>query len=133
MLHLLAVLAVVGPARPCGPFAVHDLATLTDAEARRLAGRPALFTVVIDGEPDGDAQRGWRYDCQGEGEPLRSLWLHDGDDLTARGAANGSGLLLVVATLRRIVHPPITGGDGKSLPALVEYRLTRARVVGRED
>jgi hypothetical protein len=53
--------------------------------------------------------------------------------LVAAQAAKGSGLLLLVAaTLRRIVHPPSTGGDGRPLPALVEYRLTTARVVGRD-
>jgi hypothetical protein len=66
----------------------------------------------------------------GEGAPLRTLWLPDGDDLAAAQAARGSGLLLVEATLRRIAHPPITGTDGSSLPALVEYRLTGADVVG---
>jgi hypothetical protein len=64
---------------------------------------------------------------------LRSLWLPDGDDLVAAQAAKGSGLLLVVATLRRIVHPPIVGGDGSRLPELVEYRLVRARVLDRGD
>jgi hypothetical protein len=48
-------------------------APLTDREAREDAGRPALFRVVLDSEPDGGAEHGWRYDCQGEGEALRSL------------------------------------------------------------
>jgi hypothetical protein len=122
----------VGPRPPAASLVVHDFATLTEREARQLAGRPALFRVVLDGEPNGDAEHGWRYVCKGEGEPLRSLWLPDGDDLVAAQAAKGSGLLLVVATLRRIVHPPITGGHVRPLPALVEYRLTAARVVRRE-
>jgi hypothetical protein len=50
-----------------GTLRVHGLATLTDAEARQLAGHRALFRVVVDGEPDGDPQGGWRYDCLGEG------------------------------------------------------------------
>jgi hypothetical protein len=50
-----------------GTLRVHDLTTLTDAEARHLAGRRALFRVVLDGEPDGDQDRGWRYDCRGDG------------------------------------------------------------------
>jgi hypothetical protein len=88
--------------------------------------------VVLESEPDGDEKQGWRYDCQGDGPQLRSLWLPDGDDIAAGQAAKGSGLLLVVATLRRIAHPPIVGGDGRPLPAQVEYRLVRARVVDRE-
>jgi hypothetical protein len=67
----------------------------------------------------------------GEGEPVRSLRLPDGDDLVAAQAAKGSGLLLVEAVLARVVHPPIAGADGSRLPALVEYRLVRARVVDR--
>jgi hypothetical protein len=118
---------------PAASLAVHDFATLTEREARQLGGRPALFCVVLDGEPDGDEEHGWRYECRGEGEPLRSLWLPDGDDLVAAEAAKGSGLLLVVATLRRIVPRPVVGGDGRPLPALVEYRLVRARVVDRAD
>jgi hypothetical protein len=133
VLYLLAVLSVVGPAERPPALAVHDFATLTDAEARQLAGRPALFRVLLESEPEGNEEHGWRYDCQGEGEPLRSLWLPDGDDLVAAQAAKGSGLLLVVATLRRIVHPPVTGGDGSRLPALVECRLVRARVLGQPE
>jgi hypothetical protein len=53
--------------------------------------------------------------------------------VVAAQAAKGSGLLLVLATLRRIVHPPITGGDARPLPALVEYRLVRARVLDRAE
>jgi hypothetical protein len=112
---------------------VHDFATLTDAEARRLAGRPALFRVVVDGEPDGDAGAGWRYDCRGDGPAYRSLWLPDGDDLAAEVALQGSGLLVVEATLRRIVHPPAAGADRSRLPGLVQYRLTGARVVDRPE
>jgi hypothetical protein len=136
VLLLLPVLvaAVLGPAGPqAPPFRVHDLAALTDAEARRLAGRRALFRVVVDGEPDGDEDRGWKYDYRGEGGELRTLWLPDGDDLVAYAASRGSGLLLVEATLRRIVHRPVTGADGSGLPALVEYRLTGARVVDRPE
>jgi hypothetical protein len=88
---------------------------------------------VVDGEPDGDPQGGWRYDCRGEGAPLRTLWLPDGDDLVAYAASRGSGLLVVEATLRRVVHRPVTGADGASLPAQVEYRLAGARVVDRPE
>jgi hypothetical protein len=123
----------VGPRPPAASLAVHDFATLTDAEARQLAGRAALYRVVIHSEPDGDSEHGWQVECQGEGEPLRSLWLPDGDDLAAHSAGQGSGLLIVQATLQRIVHPPIAGADGSQLPALVEYRLTRGRVVDRPE
>ncbi len=103
---------------------MRDLATLTDAEARQFAGRPASYRVVLDSEPDErDEYKWWAYDCAGEGEPLRSLWLPDGDDVAAYVAQQGSGVLVVEAPLRRIVHPPSRGGDGRPLPALVEYRL----------
>jgi hypothetical protein len=126
------VAAVTGPAPPPA-LPVHDLATLTGAEARHLAGRRALFRVRIDSEPDGDPEHGWRYDCRGEGGQARTLWLPDGDDLAAEVAYRGSGLLFVEATLRRIVHAPVKGGDGSSLPPLVEYRLVRGRVVDRPE
>jgi hypothetical protein len=129
------VATVVGPAPP-PPLALtpYDLATLTDAEARQLAGRRALYRVRIDPEPDGDPQDGWRrYSCRGKGEQLRTLWLRDGDDLAAYAASRGSGLLVVEALLRRIVHPPTDGADAGRLPGLVEYRLTGARVVDRPE
>jgi hypothetical protein len=47
--------------------------------------------------------------------------------------SRGSGLLVVEATLRRIVYPPVKGADGSRLPALIEYRLTAARVVDRPE
>jgi hypothetical protein len=109
---VLFLVATVSPVCRPDTLAVHDFATMTDRQARQLAGRRALYRVVLDSEPDGDAEHGWQYDCKGEGEPLRSLWLPDGDDLVAAEAAKGSGLLLVVATVRRIVHPPIEGPDG---------------------
>jgi hypothetical protein len=42
-------------------------------------------------------------------------------------------LLVVEATLRRIVRRPTHGADGGRLPGLVEYRLTGARVVDRPE
>jgi hypothetical protein len=127
------VATLIGPSPPPPALPVHDLATLPDAQARRLAGRHALFRVVLDGEPDGDEEHGWTYDCQGQGGELRTLWLPDGDDLVAYEASRGSGLLVVEATLRRIVHRPVTGADGSRLPALIEYRQTGARVVDRPE
>jgi hypothetical protein len=116
---LLATLALISRPPAPVPLAFHDLATLSDAQARRLAGQRALFRVFVEGEPDGDEEHGWRYDCRGEGAPLRTLWLRDGDDITAAWAQRGSRLLQLEATLRRIVHPPIRGADGSSLPALL--------------
>jgi len=40
---------------------------------------------------------------------------------------------VVEAALRRVVHRAVTGADGSSLPPLVEYRLTDARVVDRPE
>jgi hypothetical protein len=117
-------------ARPFGPAGA--AARELDTEARQLAGRRALFRMVLDGEPDGDPEAGWRYDCRGEGA-YRSLWLPDGDDLAAYAASRDSKLLLVEGWLQRIVHPPAAGADGSWLPALVEYRLTGARVVDRPE
>jgi hypothetical protein len=131
---LLAVLTLVARPAPLvpGPLVWHGFSTLTDAQARQLAGRPALFQVYVEGEPDGDPEHGWRYDCQGEGEPLRTVWLQEGDDVTAASAQRSNGLLLVEAVLGRIVHPRVKGADGSSLPALVEYRLVRTRVAGTD-
>jgi hypothetical protein len=111
----------------------HDLAALTDAEARQLAGRRALYVVWIDSEPDGDPETGWRYECPGDGPAYRSLWLRDGDDLAAEVAMKRGDVLLVEGTLRRIAHAPVKGADGSRLPALVEYRLTAARVLAPKE
>jgi hypothetical protein len=98
-------------------LAVHDLAPLTDAQARQLADQPALWRVVIDSETDGSEEHGWWYECRGEGEPLRTLVLPDGDDLAAHAAVKRSGLLLVEATLGRIVHPARRGPTGRACPS----------------
>jgi hypothetical protein len=39
--------------------------------------------------------------------------------------------MTVEAVRRRVRHPLLRGVDGPSLPALLEYRLTEARVVDR--
>jgi hypothetical protein len=128
---VLALLAAFVPERP-PPAAVglqvYDLATLTDRDVRQLQGRRLLYRVVLDGEPDGG-----RCDCAGEDGAYRSVWLDAGQAAAAGQAAQGSGVLLVEATLRRVSHPLLRGADGSSVPALLEYRLVRARVVDRGD
>jgi hypothetical protein len=127
---LLAVLLAFAPAPvPADALHVHDMAMLTDHEARALQGRRLLYRVELDGEPErrGDAVC---YDGAGPDPAYRSLWLRPDAGLACELAAKGSGVLLVEATLRRIVHPPIRGADGSNLPGLVEYRLTRTVVVG---
>jgi hypothetical protein len=97
VLALLPVLiaTVVGPAPPLAlSLGGYDLATLTDAEASQLAGRRALYGVVIEGRPDWSAEDGWRYDCRGDGSGYRSLWLPDGDRPFRQGSsayAHGGG------------------------------------------
>jgi hypothetical protein len=108
---LLARLSL--PPTPFVPLAWHDLATLTDAEARQLAGRRAWFRVVVEGQPAGDEKRGWRYDCEGDGArtrlgiplPDRNRWSAGEDDLVRR-------LLPKVAAAR----------TGRSLKAVYERR-----------
>jgi hypothetical protein len=107
---------------------VHELATLTDAAARQLQGRRLLDRVILDGELDGS-----RYDCAGHDGAYRSVWLDAGQAGAAERAAQGSGLLVVEATLRRVSHPLLRGADGSSVPALPEYRLVRARGVDRGE
>jgi hypothetical protein len=63
----------------------------------------------------------------------RSLWLDAGQAGAAVRAAQGSSLLVVEATLRRVAHPLLREADGSGVPALLEYRLVRARVVDRGD
>jgi hypothetical protein len=120
LLPFLVALVVGSSPPPVPSLCLHDFATLTDAEARQLAGRRPPYCVRIESEPDGDPQGGWRYDCRGEGEQLRTLWLRDGDDLATEVALRGSGLLLVEPTLRRIVHAPVKEADGSILPGRVE-------------
>jgi hypothetical protein len=128
VLVLLAAFAPEPPPPDTGGLLVHDLGTLTDSEARKLQGRRLLYRVVLDGEPEG-----LRCDCAGDDGAYRSGWLDAGQAAAAERAAQGSGVLLVEATLRRVSHPLLRGADGSSLPALVEYRLVRARVVDRGD
>jgi hypothetical protein len=57
------------------------------------------------------------------------VWFDAGQAEAAERATQGSGLLVVEATLRRVRHPLLQGADGSKVPALVEYRLVRARVL----
>jgi hypothetical protein len=109
---------------PPDPFAerVHDLATLTERQADRLEGRRELYHVTLEGEPDQRDDGGATYDCTGDGAGLRTLWLVPGEP--ARRT------MTVEAVLRRVQHPLLPGADGPGVPALLEYRLTEARVVG---
>jgi hypothetical protein len=130
--HLLLVAVLVCHTAPAplglhapDPFAerVYDLATLTERQADRLEGRRALYRITLDGEPDEGDDGGAVYDCAGEG--WRTVWLRPGEP--ARRT------MTVEAVLRRVRHPLLRGVDGPALPALLEYRLTEARVVDRPD
>jgi hypothetical protein len=103
-----------GPA-PADTSAVqaHDFAMLTEAEARRLEGKPALFRVTLDGDSDTEERGGFTCaDCVGAGEPLRSLYLCPGQE-----AAES---MTVEATLEQPRRPssrirPGWGGGGGSV------------------
>ena len=126
-LLLLAALAGHTAPAPVGltaldPFErVYDLAALTERQADRLEGRSGLYRVTLDSEPDERDDGGAVYDCTGNVVGLRTVWLCPGE--TARKT------MTVEAVLRRVRHPLLWGLDGSSLPALLEYRLTEARVV----
>ena len=79
--------------------------------------------MVLDSEPEERGDGGAIYDCTGSGQGLRTVWLAPGEP--ARRT------MTVEAVLRRIRHPLLRGVDGPGLPALLEYRLTEARVVDR--
>jgi hypothetical protein len=112
---------------PADPLAdrVYDFAALTERQADRLEGRRALYHITLNGEPDERHDGGAVYDCTGTGEGLRTLWLVPGEPARRR--------MTVEAVLRRVRHPLLRGADGPGLPALVEYRLTEARVVDRPE
>jgi hypothetical protein len=131
-LLLVALLACHTAPAPSGltslnPLAdrVYDLATLTERQADRLEGRRALYRVTLNGEPDQGDDAGPVYDCTGDGEGLRTVWLRPGEPPRRR--------MLVEAVLRRVRHPLLRGVDGPGLPVLLEYRLTEARVVDRPE
>jgi uncharacterized protein (TIGR02996 family) len=112
MRRLAALLSLAGAAHGDGPAPLdvsaalaHDFATLTDAEARHLECKPALFRVTLDGDSDAEEQGGFTCaDCPGDGEPLRSLYLCPGQE-----AADS---MTVQATLSVRFYPAIVGADG---------------------
>jgi hypothetical protein len=99
---------------------VYDLATLTEAEARRLEGRRALFRILLDSEPGERGRFVW-YDCVSPDAVYSSVSLYPGEAV--------EGTATVAAVFRRIVHPPTVGADGSALDGLTEYRLTQAVAV----
>jgi hypothetical protein len=54
----------------------HDFGKLSDAEARRLEGKPALFRVTLDGDSDSEERDGFDEGVAGAGvAPGGSFWL----------------------------------------------------------
>src|SRR5690349_8170502 len=103
-LLLVALLACHAAPAPSGltsldPLAdrVYDLATLTERQADRRGGRRALYRVTLDGEPDERDDGGAVYDCTGDGEGLRTVWLEPGEPARRR--------MVVEPVLRRVRHP----------------------------
>jgi hypothetical protein len=95
---------------------VHDFATLTHLDARRLEGREALFQVVLDADSDPEERGEYTCaDCDGEGMPLLCLYLAPGQGLTDR--------MTFKAILHVRFYPTIVGADGSRLAPLWESRL----------
>jgi hypothetical protein len=118
---LLLAVFLSHPPRPPQPLRVHELATLTDAEARALHGRRIIVDIVLaQGEVNDVPETGWHYKCHSADDALRTLWLPNGEDVEAVSAERGSGVLRVEATFRRIVHRQIIGPDGRTVPGFVE-------------
>jgi hypothetical protein len=105
---LVAFVPEPPPPDPAG-LLVHDPDTLTDSEARKLQGRRLLYWVVLDGEVEAG-----RCDCAGDDGTYRSVWFDPGQAAAAERATQGSGLLVVEATLRRVRHPLLRGPTGRA-------------------
>jgi hypothetical protein len=123
---LLLALALAPADAPAPPGAdaelveVHDLATLTPAEAARLVGRQALFrVVVVQDYPCGLCEA----KAPGGGEAALTL---PGPRVLAPGEA-----VVVEAELQLDYHPPELGKDGALYPEAWDYRLEKAAAAGK--
>src|SRR5262245_38507198 len=84
---LLAALAAA-PARADAPappvcarlVRTHDFAALTPRQARHLAGKRALFRVVLDSLP-GEGAAFVAYDCAGRDDAYRTVRLRGGGEV----------------------------------------------------
>jgi hypothetical protein len=93
----------------------YHFATLTEAQAVQLQGRPARFRV--EGARDGWDLDDWTiFNAPGGGPVRRTVWLRPGKDV--------DDPMTVEAVLRVIRHPP----RGR-FPGYTELRLCGARVV----
>ena len=119
LLALTVVLLSANAAeRPSGAVVqVHELATLAPQDAATLAGRPALFRVMLDSAEDTEGTF-TLYDCQSLDGKLRSVWLWSGQELQDE--------MTVQATLQVIHHPVSVGDGGTPFQGFREYRLARA-------
>jgi hypothetical protein len=130
MARLVALFLVfAGAAAGNGPSSLdqavlhaHDFAALTDAEARRLEGKPALFRVTLDTDCDTEERDGSVCaNCVGDGDAPEDVYLCSGQKV--------DDTMTVEAILQVRYCLPLVGADGGRLPALWEYRLARARLV----
>jgi hypothetical protein len=93
----------------------HPFATLTEAEAQPLQGRPARFRV--EGPHDGWDLDDWTiYDCPSPGPLRHTVWLGAGQDVDDP---------MTVEAVPRLIHHAARGNS----PAYTELRLCRARVM----
>jgi hypothetical protein len=99
---------------------VHDLATLTPAEAVRLQGGRALYrVVVVQHYPCGLCEA----KAPGGGEAALTL---PGPRVCAPGEA-----VVVEAELQLDYYPPGLDKDGTLYPEAWDYRLEKAAAVGK--
>jgi hypothetical protein len=114
---LLLFCLALGPVGDAGPLPqgksrLHDLASLSGADALRLDGRCGLFRISLDSLPD--EYGGFiLYDCRSPDAVFRTVRLSPGQEVGDE--------MVVEATLHIIRHPA-----SGPFPALVEYRLTQA-------
>src|SRR5262249_9780255 len=108
---LLAGAAPGNGPRPVDPADVHahDFATPAMADAQRLEGKPTLFRVTLDTDTEPEERDGLTCaDCEGSGDPLRTVYLHPGQEVV--------DVMTVEATLRILCYPAVTGADGSWRP-----------------